>query len=123
MTSPLAAGLALLAALTLPLPEDELVFDVDPATHAPLGELVEAEGLLLDPRDLPKDVIPYLEPAGGLEGLEASLTALMGRSLGFAAERRRLHRRYRGGLWRCDFRQYFRCYRGLRSFLRYFKHC
>lgn len=83
---------------SVPLAIDEvedIVLEVDPETHMPMGPLVEAEGLLLDPRDLPESVIEYLSPAEGLEGLEASLTALYCRSLGFASEGKKLPRRYR----------------------------
>jgi len=73
---------------------DKFLFDVDPDTKAPLGDLVEADGLLLDTRDIPERIYPYLAPCEELEGLEASLTALLGRSLGFAAERKKLPKRY-----------------------------
>jgi hypothetical protein len=73
---------------------DDFVFDVGPDTKAPLGALVPAEGLLLDPRDLPEPVFAYFEGIEDLEGLEASLTGLFGRGLGLAAERKRLPKRY-----------------------------
>ncbi|MEM7518746.1 MAG: hypothetical protein AAF368_17705, partial [Planctomycetota bacterium] len=73
---------------------DELVLELDPETHFPRGDVVEAEGLIVDPRDLPERVAPYMNPMFELQGVEASLTGLFGRSLGFALERKKLAKRY-----------------------------
>ncbi|MBL4770877.1 MAG: hypothetical protein JKY61_06985 [Planctomycetes bacterium] len=72
-----------------------IVLKVDERTKQPLGPMVKPRGLLLDPRDLPDKVLPYLNAAKGLEGLEGSLTALFAKNLGFAIEGKKLPKVYR----------------------------
>lgn len=74
---------------------DELVLEVDERSHMPKGRVARADGLILDPRDLPKPVLELMSCAVGLQGLEASLTALLARSVGFASRRDDLPKRYR----------------------------
>ncbi len=92
----LFALVTLAAAVLHPVQEVEpIVLAIDPDTKQPLGPLEEPRGPLLDPRDLPAELHPYFEVVRGLEGFEASLTALFARSLGFALERGNLDRAYR----------------------------
>ena len=75
--------------------EEPLVYQVDERTKRPLGDLVEPRGVLLDPRDIPERVVQHMNMAAGLEGLEASLTALFAKNIGFALEAKKLPKKYR----------------------------
>ena len=91
----LGPALAFLLVGALPVPGDEpIVLELDPETKMPLGPLEAPRGVLLDPRDLPDEIKPYFEIVRDLAGVEASLSALFARSLGFALERQNLDRVY-----------------------------
>ncbi|MCP5024360.1 MAG: hypothetical protein GY930_21645 [bacterium] len=75
--------------------EQPIVLKVDDRTKIPMGPIIEPRGVLLDPRDLPELIVPHLDAAMGLEGLEASLTALFAKNLGFIVEAKRLPKAYR----------------------------
>lgn len=66
----------------------------DPETKEAKGDVAKPKGALLDPRDLPSKVLPYIEPAVGLEGIAQSLMGRLGRQMGFVLTRKEIHRKY-----------------------------